>query len=724
MTDSRSSFEKQIESRARRLIAGLRGVFAAPGRGLALAVLALLVLVRAFDPVAFEGTRLRGFDLEQLIAPRAYEPLPIRIVAIDGKSLAKYGQWPWPRTLVAQLVGQMAAENPRVLGVDIVFSEPDRLSPGEIAKAPNIPPPLARELKSLPPNEAALADAFRKLPTVLGMGVSSETATGERRPSRITLIRQFGADPKPFLVEYATLLHSLDQITYAERGRGAIAGQPDRDGIVRRVPLFIAAEGHVVPSLALEMLRVASGAHSLGIVTAPGGVRGATLGNIFIPTDRHGRAYPHFTLSYELRYISAADVLDKSYDPAALRGGIVFLGVTGQGLADDQQTPPGLMAGVEVHTQLLECILTGTLLRRPSILDGVEITMAFAMGLVTIFALPYTRPRLAFGEFLGLIVLILGTAFASFGLFNLLLDATYPTVVSVTTFGIMLAANLRAAEAARRGLASELEHEREVEARLEGELNAARAIQIGLLPRHFPGAPERHDVDIYASIEPARMVGGDLYDFLLLDVTRLSFAIADVSGKGVPAALFMAMSKEVLRAATLRHGDALDQVFAEANEKISAASNELLEEGTDMMFVTVFAAVLDLATGALVYVSAGHDSPFVVRRETEMVQLTGEGGPPLGSVDEFTYPVERRQLAPGDLLLLYTDGVTEAQDANHTLYAVSRLRSALALAPKTSAKAVIEFVREDISRFVAGAEQADDITLLAVRWLGAEGSAG
>ncbi len=713
-----------MQSRARRLIAGLRGVFAAPGRGLALAVLALLVLVRAFDPVALEGTRLRGFDLEQLIAPRAYEPLPIRIVAIDDKSVAKYGQWPWPRTLVAQLVTQIAAENPRVLGVDIVFSEPDRLSPGEIAKAPNIPPPVASELKSLPPNEAALADAFRKLPTVLALGVSSEPATGVRRPSRITLVRQFGADPKAFLVEYATLLHSLDQITDAERGRGAIASQPDRDGIVRRVPLFIAAERRVVPSLALEMLRVASGAHSLGIVTAPDGVRGATLGDIFIPADRHGRAYPHFTPSYELRYISAADVLDKSYDPAALRGGIVFLGVTGQGLVDDQQTPLGLMAGVEIHTQLLECVLTGTLLRRLSISDGIEITLAFAMGLVTIFALPYTRPRLAFGEFLGLIVLILGTAFASFRLFNLLLDATYPAVVSVTTFGIMLAANLRAAEAARRSLASELEHEREVEARLEGELNAARAIQIGLLPRHFLGAPERYDVDVYASIEPARMVGGDLYDFLLLDVTRLSFAIADVSGKGVPAALFMAMSKEVLRAATLRHGDALDRVFAEANAKISAASNELLEEGTDMMFVTVFAGVLDLATGALVYVSAGHDSPFVVRRGTEMLQLTGEGGPPLGSVDQFTYPVERRQLSPGDLLLLYTDGVTEAQDASHTLYAVSRLRSALALAPKTSAKAVIEFVREDISRFVAGAEQADDITLLAVRWLGAEGSAG
>src|SRR5260370_2934816 len=129
----------------------------------------------------------------------------------------------------------------------------------------------------------------------------------------------------------------------------------------------------------------------------------------------------------------------------------------------------------------------------------------------------------------------------------------------------MRARSWRAAGWAGRGLADALEPERESKARLEGELNAARAIQMGLLPQRFIGVSDRPDVDVFALIEPARMVGGDLYDFILLDSSRLSFAIADVSGKGVPAALFMAMSKEVLRAATQTHGDALDLAFAEAN---------------------------------------------------------------------------------------------------------------------------------------------------------------
>jgi serine phosphatase RsbU (regulator of sigma subunit) len=215
------------------------------------------------------------------------------------------------------------------------------------------------------------------------------------------------------------------------------------------------------------------------------------------------------------------------------------------------------------------------------------------------------------------------------------------------------------------------------------------------------------------------MVGGDLYDFVMLDSFRLSFAIADVSGKGVPAALFMAMSKEVLRAATLSHGDALDQVFAEANARIVAASNDMIGIGANMMFVTVFAGVLDLSSGRLVYISAGHDAPFVLGPNEPAQRLAARGGPPLGSVEDFPYPVEERQLTPGEMLLLYTDGVTEAENSRDDFYTEVRLERLLVSAPVDSARAAVDFVRDDVRHFSDGAEQADDITLLAVRWLGA-----
>ncbi len=390
-----------------------------------------------------------------------------------------------------------------------------------------------------------------------------------------------------------------------------------------------------------------------------------------------------------------------------------MLGVIGQGLIDMRQTPLGLMAGVEIHAQLIECIIDGNFLRRPAKLDWIEIVMVLAAGLIAIFALPYSRPPLATAELVILIVLLVGAAFGCFLFFNLLVDALCPSIASLATFGVMLAATLRAAEL-------DLQREREVEARFEGELGAARSIQMGLLPHRFPGPPENRDVDVYALIEPARMVGGDLYDFILLDSGRLFFAIADVSGKGVPAALFMAMTKEVLRDALARNDEDLAKAFTEANARISASSGDMAAAGGDMMFVTVFAGILNLASGMLACVNAGHDSPFLIRTGAKANELAGEGGPPLGTVDDFPYAVERHQLTPGDLILLYTDGVTEAEDRNDAFYTEARLGLLLQSAPTASAKALVELVHEDVRRFAADAEQADDITLLAVRWTGAE----
>jgi adenylate cyclase len=701
-----------------RQLSWARRILAAPGRLPALVLLALLVIVRALDPGFVQSLRLRGFDFLEQLAPRKYQPLPVQIVAIDDKSLAQYGQWPWSRARVAQLVDKIASGKPSVLGVDIIFAEPDRLSPGRLADSdPEIPADVVGELSRLPSHESVLADALREVPTVLAVAASNETSLA-RTPSRVTMILESGANPRPFLFTHPELVKSLPEIAAAERGQGSIDSEKDRDGITRRVPLFIVAEGHLVPDLALEMLRVGSGAGALEIVTGKDGVLGARLGSLFVPTDRHGQIYPYFTPSYDARYLSAADLLDGSYDPARLNGAAVLLGSSALGLTDQNQTPLGLMPGVEVWAQSLESMLTGNLLRRPATLNAVEIVIVLAAGLVIIFALPFSNPRIAGAALLGIIVLLFCAALASFKISKLLLDGIYPTLSSALVFGVMLSENLRVAEAGRRRLAAELQHEREMEARMDGELNAARSIQIGLLPRHFPGPPERNDLEVFASIEPARMVGGDLYDFVFLDSDHLSFAIADVSGKGVPAALFMAMTKEVLHTATLRYRKQLDRVFSEANSKISAASEELAAGGSNMMFVTVFAGILDLTSGVLVYVNAGHDSPFVLRAGLKPETLPLAGGPPLGTVDDFQYPIEQRQLAPGETVLAFTDGVTEAQDTAHALYSGARLERLLAAAPATDAKAVVDFVRDDVHRFAAGAEQADDITLLAVRWLG------
>ncbi len=687
-------------------IALLRG----PGRAAALALIVAALALRIIDPGIITELRVRSFDLIERVWPRADDSARVAVVDIDERSLAKYGQWPWPRHLVAELVRRIAQGNPRVLGIDILFAERDRLSPNEIARElPDLPPALADALEKLPPSGRDLDEAIAAVPTVLSVAPSHEEVARNSGPLRLSPIRHAGDDPTPFLKSYKSLVQSQPDLRAASLATGSDGVEPDADGVVRRLALALTYRQTIVPSFALEVVRIGGGEHAIVIDTGALGIEDFRIGRTVIPTDRRGRAILHFAPS-QARYISATDVLDPAFDPAELRGQVVLLGVAGVGIAGLRQTPLGLVRAVDLHAQLIELILFGDLLHRPPFLDWFELATAFAAGLVVIWLLRYARPGRAVGVALAIAVALFGVELMLFRFADLLFDSTFPALTLLGALGVMLVGTLRAAQV-------ELVREREAKQRVEGELAAAQAIQMGLLPRRFPAFPDRHDIDVYARIEPARMVGGDLYDYLLIGgSSRLFFLIADVAGKGIAAALLMAVTKEVVRDAVLTFGPALDRILAEANRKTAAASAELQSEGG--VFVTAFAGILDLGSGEIAYASAGHDSPFVLGGGTGLRQLVTEGGPPLGAVDDFRFPIDHDRIELGEVLLLFTDGVTEAENADHTLYSADRLAKALARAAIVDAKHVVAAVIDDVSRFVGGAEQADDMTLLALRRVG------
>ncbi len=462
-----------------------------PGRAAALGVVAVALLVRAFDFAIVAEPRLRLFDLEERLWPGSNDAARVVIVDIDENSLARYGQWPWPRTLVAQLVSRIAEGHPRVLGIDIVFAEPDRLSPPEIARElTNLPASLAQQLAQLPSNDRDLTDAINKVPTVLALVTAREDTAPSAEPLRPAPIRQAGGDAVPFLKEYKSLLRSLPDLDAAAQGTGAIAAEPDYDGIVRRVALAVSYRGTVIPGFALEVLRVGGAERSIVIDTSRFGVTGIRMGGVAIPTDGRGRAIPHFEPPLA-RYISALDVLDPAFDPAKFRSKIVLLGVTGLGVADLQQTPLGLVQGVDVHAQLIESVLLDTLLLRPAYLFLIELAVALGAGLAAIWLLRYDRPVRAAAIALALVTGLIGLELALFGLADLLFDGTYPALTLLAAFGVMLVGTLRSTEA-------ELGRERDAKQRYEGELATAQAIQMGLLPRRFPAFPDRPEIDVYA----------------------------------------------------------------------------------------------------------------------------------------------------------------------------------------------------------------------------------
>jgi serine phosphatase RsbU (regulator of sigma subunit)/CHASE2 domain-containing sensor protein len=680
-------------------IALLRG----PGRVAALAVVLGALACRLVDPDIVTELRVRGFDLVERACARPNDSARVAIVDIDDKSQAQYGQWPWPRHLLAELLHHIAQGRPGVVGIDIVFAERDRLSPAEL---PDLPPAIVAALAQLPPSDREFAEAIAAVPTVLALAPSREGVALASRPIQPAPIGQTGDDPMPFLKSYKYLVQNQAELSAAASATGAMAAEPDADGVIRRLPLAVAYQQTIIPSFALEVVRIGRAAKSVVIDTGSEGIEDIRIDDTIIPTDRRGRAILHFA-PLDARSISASDVLDRAFDPAQLEGQVVLVGVAGQGIAGLRQTPLGLVRAVELHAQLVESILLGNLLRRPPNLDWFELAAALGVGLVVIWMLPYARPVRAVGLCMVLVVVLFGIEFGLFRFNGLLFDSTFPALTLLAALGVMLVASLRAVE-------EELGRHREAAQRLEGELAAAQAIQMGLLPHQFPAFPDHPEIDLYARIEPARMVGGDLYDYLMIDHGRgLFFAIADVSGKGAPAALLMAATKEIIREAAVKFGAALHRVLTEANQKTTAASADLQPEGG--VFVTAFVGVLDLRTGDVAYASAGHDSPFILGGSSGVRQLTTDGGPPLGAIEAFPYPIDRDRLELGEVLLLFTDGVTEAENANSSLYGRNRLAGALARTSVTDAHNLVTAVFDDVHRFVGEAEPADDITVLAVR---------
>jgi sigma-B regulation protein RsbU (phosphoserine phosphatase) len=240
--------------------------------------------------------------------------------------------------------------------------------------------------------------------------------------------------------------------------------------------------------------------------------------------------------------------------------------------------------------------------------------------------------------------------------------------------------------------------------RMNGELRIAHDIQMDLVPKTFPAFPERGDMDLFALMEPAREVGGDFYDFFTLDGGRLVVAIGDVSGKGVPAALFMAVTRSFLRAAFRAQEDPAAALVR--------VNNDLAEGNESCMFVTLFCAVIDLATGRVEYANAGHNPPVVVDPSGHLTWIDATLGTAAGAMPGRPYLAGRLELDPDAVLLLYTDGVTEAEDRGERLYGTARLAEQLLACHRLPCADILARLLGDIRAYANGAEQSDDITML------------
>jgi adenylate cyclase len=402
-------------------------------RAVCLVLLFALVPLRLLDPRPVEELRLRTFDFFQVLRPRPQTSFPVVIVDIDEASLKAIGQWPWPRTTVADLVTRITQLGAAAIGFDVIFSEPDRMSPAVAEHSfQGIDAETRAKLDALPSNDDVLADAIKHSRVVVGeAGSAVREPRTEAEKALQTGFAIVGPDPTDDLVTFSGLLRNVLPIEQAAAGRGLFSIKPERDGIIRRVPVIMEAQGTLVPSLAMEMLRVVTKATAILVRSDNAGVRAVAVPGLEVPTDRNGQFWVHFNKTNPARYVSAKDVLQGQVPADRLRGRLVLIGTSAIGLLDIKTTPvEAAMPGVEVHAQILESVLTKTLLNHPNYAIGAELIVAVLFGLAIIVVAPLLSPTIVVVLGVLLVAGLIGLSLFLFVAHNLLIDFTYPLISS------------------------------------------------------------------------------------------------------------------------------------------------------------------------------------------------------------------------------------------------------------------------------------------------------
>ncbi len=400
------------------------------------AAVAAVLLLYLTSPIPVQSLRNAAFDQFQRWQPRPWVDSPVLIVDIDEPSLARLGQWPWPRTLLADLVERLDAAGAKAIAFDVVFAEPDRMSPRTLAAQWRLRESDARRLDGLPEPDERFATAIRASRIVLGLTLEHHGAPPPAFDSPYRIVVS-GALALSALPEFESATFPIPGLRDAAAGVGAISFRPDPDGIVRRVPMLARLQDAVVPSLVLEALRVSLAERNhvaIGLAEAPG-LRGVRIGQREIPTTSDGDAWIHYSRPDSRRYLSAWKVIEGSAPQSALQDKVVLVGTSAKGLLDLRFNSLGAaMPGVEAHAQMLEQIHAGHFLERPAWSTAVESLAIVALGLLVALLALRTGPLLSASVALAAMLSVLAAAWWAFVEWRLLLDPTLPAIALLLAF--------------------------------------------------------------------------------------------------------------------------------------------------------------------------------------------------------------------------------------------------------------------------------------------------
>ena len=657
-------------------------------------LLIFLIALKIVNPSFIKSISYLSFDLYQKVFPLEKRETDVIIIDIDEKSLGKFGQFPWSRSVFAKIIENVHTSNPKAIGFDVFFSEKDKQSPEEIIKAYNLIPTDISDLQNIKGHDEIFREQLEKSKSViavLGSSVPSHS-THDRSPKARFLSK--GGDPKNFTYAYPYSIGSLEKLEKSAKGLGSISFLDQTDGIIRSLPLVVRLQNKLYPTMGLEMVRIGSNQKNLYLEMNEIGINRISSRPYKINSDPNGIIWIRYKNSLKSQYISAGSVFDGKFDEARFKDKYVLIGASAQGLFDLVKNPLGVtIPGVEVHANVIENILDQSYLIRNPNTYIFELLFSILVAFITFFLSQKMKPKFSLSVFFGSIVTVVIIGFSVFLLRSELVDISYPIFMLTLTF--LTGLYFRFIEENKIALSN-----LQKEAKLLKERELAAGVQKSLFPDI-----SKFENFIYAKNVPARDVSGDYFDVVRATPEEYFFTLADVSGKGVKAGMYMAKASSIFRTLT--------NLKFPIEKVVFGVNNELVEAKFKGMFVTAVFGKLNIKTGELVFINAGHESILTFDQNKNYEYIKSEM-PPIGIVKYFTESMIKSSSIniKDKTFMVYTDGVTEGYLKDGKELGAEGVQKIIDNIQEVTPKTIVESIEKELNW---GAEKLrDDITCMAI----------
>jgi len=656
-------------------------------------LLVFLILIKIINPAFVKSISYLSFDLYQKVFAEKKES-DVVIIDIDENSLGKFGQFPWNRKVFADILDKINESNPKAIGFDIFFTEKDKQSPDEIIKSYGLIPSDIAELQKLKSPDEIFSEKLKQsksIIAVLGSNVPSHSNYDRKAKARFL---SKGGNPKEFTYSYPYSIGSLEVLEKDVKGLGSISFLDQLDGIIRSLPLVVQFDKKIFPTMGLEMVRVGSKQKNIYVELNEVGIQRISARPYKINSDPNGIIWIKYKKSDKNQFISAGDVYDGKFQSDFFTDKYVLIGASAQGLFDLVKTPLGItVPGVEVHANVIENILDQSYLIRNPNTYIFELLFSIIVALITFILSQRVKPKLSLSIFFGNILAIIVIGFCIYKFRSELVDMSYPIFIVTVTF--LTGLYFRFIEENKIALDN-----LQKEAKLLKERELAAGVQKSLFPDI-----SKFENFIFAKNVPARDVSGDYFDVVRSTPEEYFFTLADVSGKGVKAGMYMAKASSIFRTLT--------NLKFPLEKVVFGVNNELVEAKFKGMFVTAVFGKLNIKTGELVFINAGHESILTFDQNKNYEYIKSEM-PPIGIIKYFTESMVKSNTMnlKDKTFVVYTDGVTEGYLKNGEELGAEGVQKIIDNMTEMTPKNIVESIEKELNW---GAEKLrDDITCMAI----------